>query len=149
MELLYDKLYQSAGFSELSIALYLSPLIDEVINNYPNGSSVRVEKHLDDFLVCAKKLQALGIIVNELLTNIMKYAFVDKTGGSIAVSASIEDGKATIVVKDDGKGMPEGVDIDNSTGFGLTLVKTLSEQLGGTLSMESKDGTIITLEFGL
>ena len=75
MSVLYDQLYRSADFQELSVKEYLSLLVDDVLENFPNRGIVRVEKNLQDFNLDAKRLQPLGIIVNELLTNIMKYAF--------------------------------------------------------------------------
>lgn len=75
MAVLYDSLYQSADFSEMSIAKYLPLLIDEIMGNFPNARSIALVNHFDDFMLDAKTLQTLGIIINELLTNIMKYAF--------------------------------------------------------------------------
>ncbi|MBU0936619.1 MAG: response regulator, partial [Spirochaetes bacterium] len=75
MMTLYDKLYRSAEFSKLSIKEYLGSLVDQILANFPGSSSIKVEKQIDDFQLEARSMQSLGIIVNELLTNIMKYAF--------------------------------------------------------------------------
>ena len=118
MEILYDQLYQAASFSELSIAAYVSPLVDAVIGNFPQGNLVRLEQHIDDFILDAKRLQPLGMIINELLTNIMKYAFPDKSTGQITVSVQRSKGLITLAVQDNGTGIPAGIDFENSTGFG-------------------------------
>lgn len=147
MVVLYDKLYKSTNFGELSIKEYLDQLVDEIIVNFPNHGTVAVEKRIADLAVDAKKLQTLGIIVNELLTNIMKHAFAGRERGSISISADSIDGRITLVVSDDGKGIPKSVDFENSAGFGLTLVGLLTKQLQGTIRIERGRGTKIVLAF--
>jgi PAS domain S-box-containing protein len=147
MSVLYDQLYRSADFTELSVKQYLSALVDDVLQNFPNSGMVRVEKDLQDFNLEAKRLQPLGIIINELLTNIMKYAFKGRDSGLIVVSATNSNGHVTISVQDDGLGMPETVAFDNSTGFGLQLVEALTQQLNGTIRIERTNGTKVVLEF--
>lgn len=147
MMVLYTNLYQAANFNEMSIAEYLPPLLDEIMANFPNSKSVTIEKEIDDFILHVSKLQPLGIIINELLTNIMKYAFPGKTDGVVYVSALLENEDVTIVIEDNGNGMPESVDFKNSTGFGLVLVAGLTKQISGTIRIERKKGTRIILEF--
>jgi len=147
METLYDQLYQSASFTELSIKSYLSPLIDAVIFNFPEGNLIKVEKHIDDFILDAKRLQPLGIIINELLTNIMKYAFPDKSKSIITVTATLVEAHIILSVQDNGKGIPTSINFTNSTGFGLMLVNALAGQLDGKIRIERVVGTRIVLEF--
>jgi len=147
MVVLYDKLYQSADFQEMSIAEYLPALVDEILGNFPGGQAVTVEKAVDGFIIGARQLQPLGIIVNELLTNIMKYAFAENSTPVIEVTAFMQKGHAVITVRDNGRGMPEAIDFKNTTGFGLMLVEMLTEQLGGSIRIERGGGTKIVLEF--
>ena len=147
MSVLYDKLYHSADFSELAIKGYLSTLIDEVVANFPNGKGVRTEKNIQEFNFDSKRLQLLGIIINELLTNIMKYAFNGKERGLITVSVTNVNGHVAISVQDDGIGMPESVSFENSTGFGLQLVQALIQQIDGVIRIDRGNGTKIVLEF--
>ncbi len=151
MKVLYDKLYRSENFKETSFREYISPLVEEIVNNFPNAAIVKIEKNIDDFSVDAKKLSSLGIIINELLTNIMKYAFTGRANGLISISASSADGLARVSVRDDGIGMPEPADVSKAEGFGLQLVEMLTRQLGGSIKCESGigNGTVFTLEFGL
>ncbi|HUW68678.1 MAG TPA: histidine kinase dimerization/phosphoacceptor domain -containing protein [bacterium] len=149
MMLLYDKLYRSVDYTDMSVRTYLVPLVDEILANFPNSGSITVEKRFDDFTISAKVMQSIGIIVNELLTNIMKYAFIDRNSGTIRVSATRTGGEATITVQDDGHGVPDTVNFENTPGFGLMLVRTLTEQMGGTIVMKREHGTTVELGFKL
>lgn len=149
MMLLYEKLYQSAGFNEISLSAYLPELVEEILANFPNRGSVQVSAEVEDVELDAGKASVLGIITNEILTNIMKYAFAGKPGGSIEVRASFDRARDRVAmsIRDDGNGMPESVGFGKSPGFGLTLVGMLTEQLGGDIRIERERGTRIVLEF--
>jgi two-component sensor histidine kinase len=147
MMLLYDKLYRSENFNEISVADYIPPLVDEIVRNFPNSGKVNIIKKVDDFILSAKKVQSVGIIINELLTNIMKHAFTGRDSGLITVTAEVKDGKAVIIITDDGIGIPEGIDFSTSKGFGMQLVSMLTTQLRGKISIERGEGARFALEF--
>ena len=136
MVVLYDTLYCSHNFNDISVLTYLPSLIDEIIANFPGSESVKVEKKIDDFILEVKLLQPLGIIINELLANIMKYAFTGRENNLITVSATLTDKKVSIIVSDNGNGIPESVTFENSTGFGMQLVSMLTVQIGGNITIE-------------
>lgn len=104
---------------------------------------------MDDFMLDAKRLQALGILLNELITNSMKHAFAGKKGGRISVELRSSDGKARLSVRDDGIGLPAGMDGSCSRGIGLSLVEALAAQLSATLRIDRSGGTGVHLEFSL
>ncbi len=147
MQMLYDKLYRSDNFSEVNMQEYLSPLIDEIINVFPTKTEVTVSKQIADFPINAKYVFPLGIIINELLTNIMKYAFKGKSDNEIRINAKQEDEIVIIVIQDNGIGMDETQNLEDSTGFGLQLVKMLTEQIKGKVRIERENGTKFILEF--
>ena len=147
MALLYDKLYKSSDYTEVSVKDYLTVLIDEILENFPNSSSIKVEKRIEDFELSTKRLQPLAIIVNELITNIMKYAFTGRQSGLITVTAKLLTNNPYISIEDNGNGLPESISFSNSTGFGLMLVRGLTEQLNGKIRIERENGTKIILEF--
>jgi len=147
MGLLYDKLYLSKDYNNISLKDYLPVLVDEVIKNFPKNKMVKTEMHIEDVVLDAKRIQPLGIIINELLTNIMKYAFSGRAQGLITVSA-LHDNKTVIIgVQDDGNGMPENVSFERSPGFGLQLIQALTQQLNGSIRIERVNGTKVVLEF--
>ncbi|MBN2283762.1 MAG: hypothetical protein JXO48_07720 [Deltaproteobacteria bacterium] len=147
MMVLYDRLYRSSDFRAISTEEYIASLIDEIVGNFPNHRSVRIEKRIDDRVLDAKTLSPVGIILNELLTNAMKHAFAGREEGLIGVTFSFRDGHAILDIYDDGVGIPEDFDIKASTGFGMQLVDMLTEQLGGTLRVERRQGTRFIIEF--
>ncbi len=149
MMILYDKLYLSENYGDMSFLDYMTALIDDIISIFSNSNSVMVLKKIDDFILNSKVLQSIGIIVNEIITNIMKYAFVNRDCGLITVVSSRKDNKIRLEIIDNGVGIPESVNFENSKGFGLHLVRMLAEQIGGTISIVRGEGTMFILEFEL
>lgn len=147
MGLLYDTLYRSADFSKVAVKNYIPSLVNQIIANFPNSNIVKIETAIDDFKLNTKHLQPISIIINELLTNIMKYAFNDRETGLILVLAKNSEGNVNITIQDNGNGIPETVSFENSTGFGLQLVQALTQQLDGTIRIERGNGTKVVLEF--
>ena len=149
MALLYDKLFHSANFEEISSTVYLSALIDEIFNNLPNAFMIHVEKAIQDFLIDAKRMQLLGIIVNELITNTIKHAFKNHPDPKIKVSANLNKETISIQIKDNGiaKIINDSHPNTKTNGFGHLLVDELSKQLNGSVSTHFKNGTQVTLEF--
>lgn len=147
MYVLYEKLYRSSSFNEVSLVDYIPALIDEVLDIFPNSPMVGVETHIAPISVDTKIVSTLGIIINELITNSMKYAFRDRTEGTLAVTVENQGDSLQMVVQDDGPGLPESVGFENSNGFGLMLVGNLAKQLRGELAIERTGGTKIILQF--
>lgn len=148
MMVLYDKLYRTADFRSLSLADYLPVLVEEIVDNFPEGDSVRIDSRVEDITIDARRVSVVGMIVNELVTNIMKYAFTGRERGLIRITAVRKgEGSVVLTVGDDGVGFPETVDFASSTGFGLSLVAMLAVQLGGKAWMERGIGAAVSMEF--
>ncbi len=147
MELLYEKLYQLKSYREMSIAEYVPQLVGEIVDVLPTSTKVQVEIEAEPVVLETRQLQALGIIITELITNAVKHAFTGREKGSIFVSAHRRDGRVTVIVQDDGRGMPLFTENTEERGFGLTLVEALAEQLRGTITMKSVNGIRFELEF--
>ncbi len=147
MYVLYEKLYRSSNFNEVSLVDYIPALIDEVLDIFPNSSIVMVETHIDPVAVDTKIVSTLGIIINELITNSMKYAFTNRTEGKLTVTLQEQDDSLRLIVQDDGPGLSESIDFENSNGFGLMLVGNLAKQLRGELAIQRDGGTKIILQF--
>ena len=149
MMILYDKLYRGDYFTDIPVRDYIPNLVEDIVSNFSNSTPVKVVTEIGDFQLDATKLQPIGIIINELITNILKYAFIGRIDGLITVSAELAGKHVTIKIKDNGIGMPESVTFENSTGFGMSLVFIIAEQLGGGIKIERSEGTSFVLEFDL
>jgi len=149
MSILYDKLYQSINFSEVSVLSYLPILVDDIIANFPNGNNVTVIKEIDDLVLDAKKMQIIGIIINELLTNAMKYAFINKDEGTITISFKSQNQTAYLMIKDDGIGKLDTISLEEKNGFGMMLIRQLSKQINASIRFETDNGTKVFLEMKL
>ncbi|RLC48991.1 MAG: hypothetical protein DRI23_09840, partial [Candidatus Cloacimonadota bacterium] len=149
MRILYDKLLGSDNFSDISILGYLSPLIDEVISVFPNKNIIKINKQIEDFEINAKLVFPLGIIINELITNIMKYAFKDTVDNEITIIASKKNDKAWIAIQDNGIGISEEINLKTTNSFGLRLVEMLVRQINGSIELIHENGTKFILEFDL
>ncbi len=147
MMVLYDKLYRSTEFESTSIKGYLSALIDNIIENFSHSEMIEVKKKLSDFQVDTKTVFNIGIIINELITNAMKYAFKDRSIGKITISAELCDDNIILVVGDDGIGMGSDIDIKTNSGFGLQLVHMLVTQMDGEIHLDRKNGTKYTIKW--
>jgi PAS domain S-box-containing protein len=147
MLILYEKLYNSTSFTAVSAIEYIPSLVQEIVSNFPNQKTVKIETAIEDFTINVKRLQPLGIIINELVTNIMKYAFAGVDHGVISVSTSVVGPHVVLTLQDNGIGMPASITFENSTGFGLTLVEKLTEQIHGTIRIERGHGTRIVIDF--
>ncbi len=146
---LYDRLYRSKDISNLSVKDYLIPLIDEIFSIFPNKDHIEVVKKIDDFVLDIGKMYPIGIIINELITNAMKYAFTIGNVGIIIVSAALNGKTAVFSVQDNGISIPESIEFEKSSGFGLSLVKMLMIQIDGSVCIERDNGTKVILEFNL
>ncbi|HTX71182.1 MAG TPA: PAS domain S-box protein [Rectinemataceae bacterium] len=147
MLLLYEELYRAERFERASVKDFLSFLVDTILETFPLGDRVRAEKRIGDFDLDVRRLQPLGIIVNELLTNAMKYAFVGRPGGTLLVSAERVRESIVVVVQDDGVGLPPDPGTSSASGLGLSLVDSLVKQIGARLSVERGSGTRFVIEF--
>jgi len=135
MLMLYEKLYCSTDYNKLSTRTFLSPLIDEILHVLPVAASIRTEVEIEDFMLTARILSRLGIIVNELITNSVKYAFKGKDEGIVCVSVSVDGTSARFEYSDDGPGLPAGTDFGRSSGFGMQLIGMMVEEIGGTVEI--------------
>ncbi len=175
--ILYDRLYRTQQIQHLSLKQYLPRLVRELMDSFPRKVPISLEIDVEDIVLPVKQLTYLGIIVNELVTNALKYAFIGKSEGRIRVSAhEIKDGGQTernekghtqkgveqdrslhhgqkqigsvsLIVEDDGIGIPESLHLQDPSSFGLQLIRILVDQLGGSLRVSHQKGTRFEIEF--
>lgn len=150
LELLYSQLqYQGGDGMSGSVKEYLAQLIERAIAIAPDQRNITRHITLEDVSLDAKRLSALGMIINELVTNAIKHAFRERSGGTLTVTVDRAGDMLRTTVQDDGPGIPPGVDPARTTSVGMTLVNALARQLRGTVSFVSPadGGTIVSLSF--
>jgi PAS domain S-box-containing protein len=147
IRVLYDNLLLSNDDLNVFIKRYLVSLIDSIVAVFPESGNVSVETEIADFNISSTKAIPVGIIINELITNILKYAFTGKDTGGIFIQLVREENLVTLMIRDNGIGIGENFDIRRSSKFGLTIVRMLAEQLRGTYTVENDHGTRIVLKF--
>ncbi len=147
MMVLYDKLYQSENHQQVSLKEYVPSLVHEIVQIFPQKEFVKIKTHIEDITLGERILSPLGIIINELITNSMKYAFRGRSDGLITIHASAKENLVTLTYQDDGVGMPESISFENSTGFGILLIKGLITQIHGSIRIDQKSGTKFVIEF--
>ena len=144
MALVYNKLYQSQNLASINMADYIKELTTGLIKSYTTSPS-RVTASIDPSDVSLGIDMAIPcvLVINELVINSLKYAFPENRTGQIAISLK-EDGnqELELVVSDNGVGIPEGINLANTSTLGLKLVTNLVEnQLDGKIELDRTQGT--------
>jgi PAS domain S-box-containing protein len=140
---LYAMLSDATSMESVSLDSYLGRIIKAVIQSILPSDAITIEQSLAPVVIDIKRAIPLGLILNELLTNTMKYAFPDGRAGSVHISLVSRDRTVLLEVRDNGVGFPD----EKRTGLGLTLVKLLGEELRGTSTHVNDGGTRFTIEF--
>jgi two-component sensor histidine kinase len=148
MSYIHESLYQTKDFSHISFDSYITNLVQNLVHSYEVYTD-RTKLTLDIKKVVLALDQAIpcGLILNELITNALKYAYPNQESGEISISVTEADNMVTVSVKDFGVGLPEGFEIENSESLGLSLVETLIDQLDGQLTLKREKGTEFLITF--
>lgn len=149
MLMLYEKLYCASDYRSLGSRSFLTPLIKEIIAVLPSAAAVRPEILIDDFILSARILSRLGIILNELITNSVKYAFRGKADGLIRLAVTVEGATATIDYSDDGPGLPAETGFGLSSGFGMQLISMMVAEIAGTVELVRGSGARFLIRWPL
>ena len=148
MAQLHELLYQSSDFQSINLNEYIGAILAELMIEYNAvGGQIRVVKSITDICVSLEVALPVGLIVNELLSNSLKYAFPASRGGLLEIAAVRVGERITLTVSDDGIGLPVGLSISGSSSLGFLLVDSLTGQLGGTVTRLNGAGTCIQLDF--
>ncbi len=139
MSFIHESLYQNSDFSSIGFADYLERLTQNLIHSY-SKISARVEliSQLDDIHINLKQAIPCGLIVNELVSNCLKYAFKGRETGKVFLRVEKKGEELEIEVADNGVGLPEEFDIETNDSLGVYLVQALTDQLDGVLVVDNK-----------
>ncbi|MBN1893388.1 hypothetical protein JW906_02790 [bacterium] len=153
MALIHEKLYQSQNLSHIPFSEYIRSLVNDVLASYQDAC-----RHIH-FCVAIAKVELpitvavpCGLVINELVSNAFKYAFPDPFDRPrfVHVRMSVRDGCVNLYVRDNGKGVPEHVDVDQAETLGLNLVSILvKDQMKGKLVLDRWRGACFHIQFDL
>ena len=148
MALVHESLYRSEDLAQVDVSRYLGELCGYLFRGYGVDSQrIRLELEVDPVTFPLDKTIPCGLIVNEIVSNSLKYAFPDDRPGCVRVSLRASDGLINLTLSDDGIGLPAGLDVENIPSLGLQLVTILTEQLGGRLAMDGNGGSTFVISF--
>ena len=138
MSFIHESLYQNSDFSSIGFAEYLKRLTQNLIHSYSRVSTnVELTCVLDDVQINLKQAIPCGLIVNELVSNALKYAFPEKRGGTIELRVEEKGQDIEIEVSDNGVGLPDDFDFETNESLGVYLVQALTDQLDGSLLVDN------------
>jgi len=158
MALIHREMYDYDRVSHINLRGYLESLMDHILYSYPNqAKDLEVKRRIDELYLPTDTMIPLALILNELLTNSFKYAFrkseVSKKSSkdelfhrSIHLEITSKDGKILLLYKDNGLGYPNEVIDGSTTGVGMRLIRSLSNQVKGVLELSNSGGAITRIE---
>ncbi len=150
MAFIHESLYQTKNFESVNFSEYISTLTKNLVHTYTiNSQKIKLILTLDDLFLNLDNSIPCGLIINEIISNSLKYAFPNNRDGIIFVTLKVDNKKILIEAGDNGIGISDKIDIKNTQTLGLQLVDTLIEQINGTINLERTNGTKFRIEFNL
>ncbi len=147
--LIHEKLYRAKDYASVPFSEYARSLAATVFHaTGVSPSTVALELEIEDLSLAVDRAIPCGLVLNELITNALKHGFKNGRQGRLKVTlGSVGEGRLRLGVKDDGAGLPEGLDLRRSESLGLQLVVTLAEQLDAKLTVSNQGGAYFQLDF--
>ena len=144
---IHRQLYFNKDITHLNLKNYLDKISRSIQESFGNNEVVIQNKVPENFKLEVNTSFPIGLIVNEFLTNSFKYAFDKQKNPKINIELTDKGRHYLLKLSDNGKGLPENLDIDNLDSFGLSIMKLLAQQLRGTFRLKNHNGVQIEIEF--
>lgn len=146
----YERLYLSEDLETVELGTYIRDLAGIIFGAYEiDEGKVRLSVEADAVKLDTRRAVPLGLILNELVSNALKYAYPGGASGELRISLRSDGRRVELAVSDDGVGLPEGFDAAADGNMGMQLVRMLSEELQGAAAFESGKGLTVRLGFPL
>jgi len=146
MALIHQNLYQDEDLVGVDISVYIAKLSRSLVNSYKVSENIDIKTDIEKIKMDVDQIIPLGLILNELITNSLKYAFDEGVQGQIEVNLKSDDEYVRLEVKDNGKGLPEDFSIEALDSMGYKLIKSFTQKLKANLDISNqKVGTKVTL----
>jgi len=148
MAIAHEKLYMSDEMGKIDIREYIRDITTSLFQSHElYSNSAKLSLDVDKVLLDIDTAIPCGLIINELVTNSLKHAFMDVSNGRIFIEFHMENNSYKLVVGDNGKGLPEDLDIQKTETLGLKLITTLVNQIDGIIDLNRIGGTMFTITF--
>ena len=149
MGIIHQKLYQGENLGSIEMKDYFLNLSEGILDTFNAEAKVKIECAMENLDLDVDTAVPIGLIVNELLTNALKYAFPEDKAGAISISLEkTHENNLKLKVSDNGIGKIQGL-APKGTGFGSQLVSLLTQQLNGKMTEHSESGTFIEFDFSI
>ena len=147
--LVHEKLYRSKDFANINFSDYAESLAVHLFQfNQVDSNLIRLRTKLEDVFLDIQTAIPCGLILNELITNALKHAFPDASGGEIMVELRpLNQNAFEMIVRDNGVGIPDGLDVGSTATLGLQIVNTLVRQIEGSMEVQRDSGTTVKIVF--
>jgi len=142
---IHELLYRSGSVAPVELATYARELVLRLIHFFDADQRIEAMIMGESVTLELERAVPLGLLLNELVSNVCKHAFSDRQTGSVTVHMSQQGERIRLEVTDTGVGLPEKIDYESSSTMGLRLVRALAEQLRATVRVRSGPGTTIEL----
>jgi PAS domain S-box-containing protein len=147
MSFIHESLYRTKDFSEIDFTEYLTNLSKNLVSSYSVSSKVKLTLELDNVHLSLDQAIPCGLIVNEIVTNSLKYAFKDIKNAEIFVKIHENEETIQLIIGDNGIGLPDDYLAHASQTLGVQLIEALTDQIDGEMKIENKAGTKYLLTF--
>ncbi|WP_440999167.1 histidine kinase dimerization/phosphoacceptor domain -containing protein [Fodinibius sp. SL11] len=148
MATVHEMLYKAHDFNNLSFNDFIKKMVASIHDIYKSAySELSVEVDVKDIDLNVNQAVPFGLMVNELVTNAFKHAYPDGGSGVVAISFFEEEGNVVLTVEDEGMGLDSDFSLEESESLGFSLIKILSQQIDADVTVESKNGTKVTVVF--
>ena len=148
MSLIHQKLYGSENVSSIEMSIYIRELVSYLSESYNAAQRIRFELNIEPLLMDVSQAVPLGLILNEAITNAIKYAFPNGRKGIISISlVTTSPNHYLLTIADNGIGIPVNMKNKKPGSLGMSLMTGLSEDLDGTFLIENNNGTTIKVSF--
>lgn len=149
MALIHERMYQSKDLSSIDFSDYVQNLIADITYAYGfDGSNLDINLDLNNYNLSIETVMPLGLIINELVSNSLKYAFKDQKDNKINIILKKQNNDNFILeISDNGMGFPANIDFRNTSSLGLQLVNELVQQIDGQVELFNEKGTKFIINF--
>ncbi|HET7152481.1 MAG TPA: PAS domain-containing protein, partial [Candidatus Kapabacteria bacterium] len=148
MALVHELLYQSKDLAQVNFRDYISTIVEQLFSFHSvSMGKINLDIRVGEVQLGIDTAIPCGLIINELVSNALKYGFPGERKGNVIIDFSKEKDHYTCIVADDGVGLPANIEVENTSSLGLQLVHTLTRQLGGKLTLDRNNGTRYLITF--